>query len=257
MVANMAITRVVILAAGKGKRMGSEMPKPLVRIAGEPMLAHLMRNVGESGVDARPVVVVAPDAKDLFVDALADTCDFALQTEQLGTGHAVLSAKEMIGDADRVMVLYGDHPFIPAHVLRGLVELHDANTHAVAMLTCTVPSFDAPYDIFKSWGRVLRDDTGEVVAIREAKDASVGELAVREVNPAMYLFPTAWMWERLPLLGTANASGEMYLTDLIMTAFAEGVDVVTASADALDVIGVNTPDELARAEQVFHGQHQG
>lgn len=247
----MVKTRVVILAAGKGKRMGAEVPKPLVHVAGEPMLTHLMRKVQESGVDERPIVVVAPDTTHLFAEALGDQCDFAVQTDQLGTGHAVLSAKAKIADADRVVVLYGDHPFIPAEVLRRLVDLHDQYPSAVAMLTCTVPSFEPPYDVFKGWGRVLRDDRGEVRAIREAKDTSVHELAVREVNPAIYAFPCAWMWERLPELSTANASGELYLTDLITMAFAEGKQVVTAEADALDVIGVNTPAELARAEEVI------
>lgn len=244
-------TRVVILAAGMGKRMGGEVPKPLVKIAGEPMLAHLLVSVSKSGVDARPVVVVAPDYKELFADMLGTMCDFAIQHEPRGTGHAVLAAKQEIGSTDRVMVLYGDHPFIPADTLRRLVALHDAHPQAVAMLTCSVPNFEDPYDAFKSWGRVLRDAHGEVCAIREVKDASRDELAVREVNPAIYLFPTAWMWERLPQLSTANASGELYLTDLITMAFSEGIQVVTEQAEALDVMGINTPAELARAEEVF------
>lgn len=253
----MAKTRVVILAAGKGKRMGAEVPKPLVRIAGEPMLAHLLRSVQDSGVDGRPIIVVAPDSKYLFVEALGDQCDFAVQTEQLGTGHAVLSAKDQIDDADRIVVLYGDHPFIPSDVLRRLVDLHDRLPNAVAMLTSTVPNFDPPYDAFRGWGRVLRDEHGDVRAIREVKDASVNELSVREVNPAIYAFPRGWLWEHLPQLNTENASGELYLTDLIIMAVSQGLKVVTASADALDVMGINTPQELARAEEVFGNKKLG
>lgn len=245
-------TRVVILAAGKGKRMGAQVPKPLVPIAGRPMIAHLLDSVIASGVDARPVVVVAPECKELFVHALGDLCDFAVQTEQLGTGHAVLSAKETVGnDAVRVVILYGDHPFIPAATLRELVSLHDAHSEAVAMLTSTVPDYTGRYEAFKGWARIIRDESGEVVAIREAKDCTEEERALREINPGIYAFPAAWMWERLPALSMANASGEYYLTELFTMAFAEGIRVVTAVANPLDVMGVNTPEELKSAEDVF------
>ncbi len=250
----MANTRVVILAAGKGKRMGAEVPKPLVPIAGKPMITHLLTSVHESGVDGIPVVVVAPDSLEMFQAALDGQCTFAIQDEQLGTGHAVMSAKDALLGADRVVSLYGDHPFISAATLRSLVDLHDAHPGAIAMLTSTVPHFDPPYDAFRGWARMIRGENGEVTAIREAKDCSVAELAVREVNPGIYVFPAAWMWERLPKLENHNASGEYYLTDLIPIAFAEGMAIVTANADPLDVMGVNTKDELSRAEDVFNGK---
>lgn len=253
----MSTTRVVILAAGKGKRMGAELPKPLVPIAGRPMIAHLLESVRESGVDGRPIVVVAPDVAAIFAQTLNSALEYALQIEPLGTGHAVLSAKDAWKTADRIIVLYGDHPFISAQVLRRLVALHDTTPESVAMLTSTVPNFDAPYDAFRAWGRVLRDDQGEVIAIREAKDCSVGELAVREVNPGIYVFPAPWALEKLSLIGNENASKEYYLVDLIGFAMAEGRPIVTAEADPLDVIGVNTPDELRRAEEVFKRQKSG
>lgn len=247
-------TRVVILAAGHGKRMGADVPKPLVPIAGRPMIAHLLDSVIASGVDARPVVVVAPDCVGLFKNALDNLCDFAVQAEQLGTGHAVMVAKDIVGDAKRVVILYGDHPFIPAETLRELVTLHDKQPDAVAMLTSTVPGYEGQYDAFRGWARIVRrgrDEGGEVIAIREAKDCSPDELLVREVNPGIYAFPATWMWERLPKLGKSNASGEYYLTELFTMAFDEGMGIVTASADPLDVMGINTPDELTRAEEVF------
>lgn len=244
-------TRVVILAAGKGKRMGADVPKPLVPIAGRPMIAHLLDSVIASGVDTHPVVVVAPDCVEMFRKALDNLCDFATQEEQLGTGHAVMVAKDVVGDAKRVVILYGDHPFISASTLRELVALHDKRPDAVAMLTSTVPSYDGQYDAFRGWARIIRDEAGEVIAIREAKDCSDNERTVREVNPGIYAFPASWMWERLPGLGNANASGEYYLTELFTMAFAEGMGIVTATADPLDVMGINTPEELTRAEHVF------
>ncbi len=244
-------TRVVILAAGKGKRMGAELPKPLVSVAGKPMIAHLVESVIASRVDAKPIVVVAPDSMTLFKDALGDSCDYAVQNEQLGTGHAVMSAKSIVGSAGRVVILYGDHPFIPAETLRNLVSLHDATPNAIAMLTSTVPNYDKPYDAFTGWARVVRDATGKVVGICEAKDCRANEQALHEVNPGIYAFPAGWMWERLPKLSNQNASGEYYLTELIAMAFEEGIVVVTASADPLDVMGINTPEERATAEEVF------
>ncbi len=244
-------TRVIILAAGKGKRMGADVPKPLVPIAGRPMIAHLLDSVIASGVDAMPVVVVAPDSQDMFADALHGLCAFAVQQDQLGTGHAVMSAKDAVGSAGRVVILYGDHPFIPAETLRELVALHDKLPNAVAMLTSTVPDFTGKYEAFKGWARVVRDASGEVIAIREAKDCTDDERAIREVNPGIYAFPAAWMWERLPQLGNANASGEYYLTELFTLAFAEGMAVVTADADPLHVMGINTPQELQSAEEIF------
>lgn len=247
-------TRVVILAAGQGKRMASSIPKPLVPISGRPMIMHLIENVKKSGIDARPIVVVAPDSLELFQNTLGDICDFALQKEQLGTGHAVMSARQELRSAERVIVLYGDHPFIPADTLRALVLLHDENPEAVAMLTCKVPGFVAPYDVFASWGKIIRGGSGSVVTIREVKDCSDNERLVREVNSGIYAFPASWMWQQLPRLTTQNASGEYYLTDLIMLACKEGIAIITASADPLDVMGVNTPEELSAAERVFNSK---
>lgn len=247
----MNTTRVVILAAGKGKRMGAELPKPLVGVAGKPMIAHLVESVIASGVDAKPIVVVAPDSMTLFKDALGDSCDYAIQEEQLGTGNAVMSAREIVGSVGRVVILYGDHPFIPAKTLRNLVSLHDATPNAIAMLTSTVPSYDKPYDAFMGWARVVRGAAGNVVGICEAKDCRANERALHEVNPGIYAFLAGWMWERLPKLSNKNASGEYYLTELIAMAFEEGMAVVTASADPLDVMGINTPEERAAAEQIF------
>lgn len=234
--------------------MGAGVPKPLVPIAGKPMITHLLESVRESRVDGIPVVVVAPDSVQLFRDTLGNACTFAIQNEQLGTGHAVMSAKEALQGADRVISLYGDHPFISADTLRSLAALHDANPQAIAMLTSTVPNFEAPFDVFRSWGRIIRNDKGEVMAIREAKDCTPEELAVREVNPGIYDFPADWMWQRLPSVKNNNAGGEYYLTDLIAFACTEGVAIATAPADPLDVMGVNTKDELGRAEDVFNGK---
>lgn len=246
----MPITRVIILAAGKGTRMKSEIPKPLIAVAGEPMVSRLIRSVKESGVDTRPIVVVSALNERMFRKALGDTVDYAVQKEQLGTGHAVKSAREAIGSADRVIVLYGDHPFLRPEVIREIAWLQEMNPNAFVMLTATVPNFEGDFQTFARWGRILRDDAQRVTAIREAKDTTSDELRVTEVNPAIFAFPTDWAWNQLEMLKNTNASGEYYLTDLVAAAMEAGMPIVTASAEPFDVIGINSPEELAQAESL-------
>ena len=245
-------TRVVVLAAGKGKRMGSEVPKPLIEIAGKPMVDHLLANIHESGVDTLPILVIAPDATDLFRPICENhRCELAFQEEQLGTGHATHVAKELAGDADTIVVLYGDHPFISPEIIKELVAMRKEHHAAISMITAKVPNYNKDFAAFKSWGRILRDSTGNVVKNIEAKDATEEELAIKEVNPSLYAFDAHWLWEHLPELQNENASGEYYLTDLIGMAIEEGEDVVTANADPFEVIGINTPEELERAERLL------
>ena len=244
-------TRVIILAAGKGKRMGSDVPKPLLPIAGRPMIEHLFDSVIDSGIDSQPIVVVASDTVEHFRQVLEDRCEYVVQDEQKGTGHAVMMAQDAAHNADNVIVLYGDHPFLSANVLSSLVKLQQDNSATIAILTATLPNFDNDYVTFKNWGRIVRDENREFVAIREAKDATPEELAITEVNPAMYAFNGEWLWAHLPLLSTKNAAGEMYLTDLIAMAVEEGQSVVSSSANPFEVVGVNTPEELATAERLL------
>lgn len=245
----MSNTRVIILAAGKGTRMKSDIPKPLIPIAGKPMIEHLLESVRASGVDEKPVVVVGAWSEAMFRAQLGDSVDYAVQTEQLGTGHAVLAARDVVGDAESILVLYGDHPFIRPDVIRGIAMEREAFPEAIVMLTAIVPDFVDDFSIFQRWARILRDENGEVIGIREAKDCSAEELDITEVNPGIYAFGASWAWEHLEKISNNNASGEYYLTTLIDLASLEGTSIVTASADPLEVVGINSPEELARAEK--------
>jgi bifunctional UDP-N-acetylglucosamine pyrophosphorylase/glucosamine-1-phosphate N-acetyltransferase len=246
----MSDTKVVILAAGKGTRMKASVPKPLVQVSGKPMIVHLLDRIKIANhIDYKPVVVVAPDSLPLFQQTLGDAVDFAVQTEQLGTGHAMKSAKEACGTAKNILVLYGDHPFIEADVIRQLQQLAGANPEALIMLTTKVPNFEGDYAGFVSWSRILRDEAGKLVGDRQVKDASAAELTITELNPCIYVFPADWLWENLEKLNANNAAQEYYLTDLIKIAVDSGKPIVTETVDALQVIGINTPEELARAEK--------
>lgn len=243
-------TRIVVLAAGKGTRMGADVPKPLVPIAGKPMVAHLVDRIKSSGLDDKPVVVVAPDTKSLFEDQLGETVEFAVQKEQLGTGHAAMAASSFVTDADAVLVLYGDHPFISPETMQNLANLHEKDDATITMLTCTIPNFEGDYVGVKSWSRIVRDEKGRVVKDVQMKDATDEELEIKELNPCIFLFNRDWMMNELPKLQNHNAQEEYYLTDLLKMAVDEGLKISTAPADVFDVLGVNTKEELERAERL-------
>ncbi|MBU1126676.1 MAG: NTP transferase domain-containing protein [Patescibacteria group bacterium] len=245
-------TRIIILAAGKGKRMGADVPKPLVEIGGRPMVRHLLDSIEESGIDERPILVVAPDSLEHFYDVCSDKdCDYAIQEEQLGTGHAVQAAKEKAETSEQIIVLNGDHPFITSETIKKLTKLYKEHNPAIAMMTIKVPNFKGEYETFVGWGRVIRDEVGNLVEIKETKDATDEEKEIKELNPQIFMFNAEWLWDHLPELKNKNASSEYYITDLVSMAIDEGSDVVTDLAEPFEVIGINTKEELARAEKIL------
>ncbi len=246
-------TRVIILAAGMGTRMGADVPKPLVEVSGRSMIMHLLDAVHESKVDERPILVVAPDSVETFNDLCENHgCEYAVQEKQLGTGHAVGAARERANTSESVIVLYGDHPFITAEVLEQLQELHAEGNSVVSMLTAKVKNFKKDNEGFLHWGRIIRDEVGVLVATREYKDATEEEREIKEINPGIYMFDSEWLWDHLSELKNENASEEYYITDLVEMAIEEGEHVATAVVDnPFIVMGINTPEELERAERLM------
>ena len=241
--------RIVILAAGKGKRMGpSDRPKVLHTILGKPMLAYVLDAVVESGVDAKPVIVVGHMAE--HVRAVCGTaCEYATQPELRGTGDAVMRARPLLeAGAENVMVLVGDQPFVTSRTIRRVADAHASSEATMTLGTVTVPDFDGWRAPFADFGRVVRDASGDVLRIVEVKDAAPEILALKEINPSYYCFKAAWLWKALEGLTTDNASGEYYLTDLLGRAIAEGETVTTVPIPPEEALGVNTPEQLAIAE---------
>ena len=172
--------KIVILAGGKGKRMQSDLPKVLFPIKGKPMIKHLLESIEKSGIDPRPVIVVGYK-KELVMEELGDKYDYAIQEEQLGTGHAVLSAKEKVGsEANHVLVLYGDNPFMTAETMKKLVEEQLKSEAKITMATVELPDFqDWRGFFYTNFSRIVRDENGEIVRSVEFKDASEEEKKIK------------------------------------------------------------------------------
>ncbi|MGM0983214.1 MAG: bifunctional UDP-N-acetylglucosamine diphosphorylase/glucosamine-1-phosphate N-acetyltransferase GlmU [Pseudomonadota bacterium] len=230
---------VVILAAGQGTRMRSTRPKVLHRLAGKPMVRHVIDTA--RGLEAERTHVVVGHGAEQVREALADCrVHFALQAEQKGTGHAVAQTLEALGEG-RVLVLYGDVPLIRRETLVELLAHVDERHLGLLTVTLEDPA---------GYGRILRNAAGEVVAIVEHKDASETERAVRECNTGIMAMTAAQLRRWLPRLSADNAQGEYYLTDIIAMAAAEGVTIATAQpARPLEVEGVNNRVQMARLER--------
>ncbi len=231
---------VITLAAGKGSRMKSDLPKVLHPIAGLPLLGHVLKTA--MSLNAATQLVVIGHGADQVRDAFADNdIRWALQAEQKGTGHAVAQALPDVADDQVVLVLYGDVPLIQAETLQPLVAA--AGEGHLGLLTVTLPDPTG-------YGRIVRDSNGLVQAIIEHKDASEAQRRIHEVNTGILAAPAARLKEWLPRLSADNAQGEYYLTDIIAMAVADGVDVHTHQpADATEVEGVNDRVQLARLER--------
>lgn len=230
---------VVILAAGQGTRMRSARPKVLHRLAGKPMVRHVIDTA--RGLEADRLHVVVGHGADQVRETLAD-CEvrFCLQAEQKGTGHAVAQTLEALGQG-KVLVLYGDVPLIRRETLAAL--LAEVNESRMALLTVTL---EDP----TGYGRVLRNAAGDAVAIVEHKDASERERGVCECNTGIMAMTATQLRRWLPQLSADNAQGEYYLTDVIAMAAAEGVAIATAQPAApLEVEGVNNRAQMARLER--------
>lgn len=239
---------VIVLAAGQGTRMSSDLPKVLQPLAGRPMLAPVLDAAEELGPDAIHVVYGhGGDAvREAFPSAHVTWCR---QEPQLGTGHAVAQAMPSIPDDRRVLVLCGDVPLVTPELLRPLVD--DGLGETVALLTVEL-------DDASGYGRVKRDTDGRVVAIIEHKDASAEERAIREVNTGLMSLPAKRLRGWLERLGSDNAQGEYYLTEAVGFAIADGVAVEGIRAASAEVlIGVNDRRGLAAAERAWQRREAG
>lgn len=242
--------KIIVLAAGKGSRMKSDIPKALTPVGGKPIIQHLHESILDSGVDSKPIIVIGHERKQIC-DGFGGECQYVVQEEQLGTAHAVKMAKDASYSSHAVIVLNGDHPFVSSTTLRRLSELHERSGGVLTMMTTTVPSFTGFYAAYLHWGRILRDIHGHIIGVREFKDAMDSEREIREVNPAFYCFDSKWLWENIEQVKNINSKEEYYLTDLIELAVAQGNEIVSMNVAPEEAMGINTPEELSIAENLL------
>jgi bifunctional UDP-N-acetylglucosamine pyrophosphorylase/glucosamine-1-phosphate N-acetyltransferase len=229
------------MAAGLGTRMKSRTPKLLHALAGRPMIAYVV-DAAREATGRRPLVVTSP-ATAAVRDALGDDVDYALQAEPRGTGDAVAAALAAIpDDVDEILVLTGDAPLLEPSLLEELLEERRLDQAAIALVA--VDAIDPG-----RLGRVIRDDAGTVERIVERKDATDEEIAVNEINSGLYAFDAAWLRGRIGSLSPSPKTGELYLTELVELARADGRLVVALTVeDDGRLLGINDRAELAQAE---------
>ncbi len=233
--------KIVILAGGIGKRMQSDLPKVLAPLRGSHMIGHVLDSVGKIS-NEKPLVIIGHKG-DLIKKELGETCCYALQPEALGTGHAVSCAKEDCLDAENIVVLSGDQPFITGETIKNLIDKHLESNAKITFTTTIVGDFLDWRNAFIAFGRILRKD-GKVNGIREFRDANEEERKITEVNAGCYIFNAKWLWENLEKVKNQNAQNEYYLTDLLHIAAKNNEKIETITIEPHEALGANTKEEL-------------
>ena len=251
----------IVLAAGKGTRMRSTLPKVLHQVAGLPLLAHVLNAIDSIPSTAafaplnstittqRPIVVLGREAEQVE-DKIGPRCHYALQEEQLGTAHAVLAAENTAQELNPVpqtiLVCYGDTPLISGQILARVLIEHLTSQATLTFLTAITEN---PSD----FGRVVRNTDGSVREIVEMKRATEEQRRINEVNSGVYCFDQSWLWPALHML-PMNASGEYYLTDLVAVASSQGCKIASVSGSFDETIGINDRVQLAAAECILRAR---
>jgi len=243
---------IVIMAAGKGTRMKSALPKVLHTLAGQSLLQHVLKTAADLGADGI-VAITGHGAEQVEAAVAAPHLQFVRQMPQLGTGHAVLQAVPKLHDDGTTLILNGDVPLIEASTARALIEACGGMRLALLTVELADPT---------GYGRIVRgdpagrsaDEGGRVHGIVEHRDANPAERLIHEVYTGVMAAPTALLKRWLAALKNDNSQGEFYLTDVVAMAMADGVPIVTAEAPSeTEVLGVNSPVQLADLEQTGRG----
>ena len=235
--------RVIILAAGKGTRMNSDLPKVLHKLQGKALIDYV---IDESELlDPKEIILVVGFKKEQVIKHTKNRIHlkYVTQVEQLGTGHAVLQTKELLKNKKgHILILYGDVPNIKASTLMPIVDDHISNNRDLTLITAEI---DDP----SGYGRIIRDKNGNLLKIIEEKDCNNNEKKIKEWNPGIYIFKTKEVFRILNNIKTNNASKEYYLTDAIGLAQQSNMQIKAIKiANSGEVIGINTTDQLKELE---------
>lgn len=241
--------KAIVLAAGKGKRLQSEkycIPKVLREVCGKPMLQYVLQNI--SFIPAKDICIVAGYMKEKVMNTAGESYTFAVQEQQLGTGHAVKATYDLLKDYEGdILVLYGDMPLFKEQTYRDIIKKHIETGAHCTILTAVVEN---PPD----YGRIIRNDSGAVIDIIEKKDCTPEQLKIKELNVGIYVFKSKELFQCLECLRNNNSQGEYYLTDVPKVMLEKGLKVSSYTiSSAYEIIGVNTPEDLALCEKVIKG----
>ncbi len=241
---------VIILAAGQGSRMRSTLPKVLHPVAGKSMLSHVI-DLAAAVASDKTHVVIGHGADQVKSSIPNSTVQWAMQSEQKGTGHAVAQALPAVSDDAQVLILYGDVPLTTPETIQKLVSTsaNKANTEQVTLLTVEL---DDP----NGYGRIIRNNSDQVTAIVEQKDASAAQLSISEVNTGIMCVSASALKRWLPKLSDNNAQGEYYLTDIIAMAVSDGVAIhVCQATEHMEVQGANNRIQLEELERFYQRRY--
>ncbi len=243
----MSKLKAVILAAGKGTRMKSDLPKVVHTIDGKCLVDYAIEAAKGAGADE--VCLVVGYKSDVVKESIQNKdVAFVMQEEQLGTGHAVKCAKDFMGEDGQTMILFGDTPLITAKTLKNLADYHKEKGNTVTVLSAMM---EDP----TGYGRIIRDEKGNFVKSVEHKDANEKELASHEVNSGMYIFDTKELKEALEKITPNNAQGEYYLPDTLTIIKEKGLRVDAYALDnPEDITGVNDQEQLKAATEIIHAR---
>jgi bifunctional UDP-N-acetylglucosamine pyrophosphorylase / glucosamine-1-phosphate N-acetyltransferase len=237
----------IILAAGKGKRMKSKLPKVLHKVCGKEMVNQVIDTLKKC--DINDINLVIGNGAEQVRKATEDrNITYSIQEEQLGTGHALMCAKDFLKDKDGVVAVFtGDAPLITEETVKSFFEFHEEGKYKATILTALV-------DDATGYGRIIRNEKGEVLKIVEHKDCTEEELKVNEINSGMYCFDIKELMESLDKLDNNNSQGEYYLTDVIEMLRNKNLKVGALSVDADEIKGVNSRVQLAEAEEILRNR---
>lgn len=238
----------IVLAAGQGKRMGSEkakLPKVMFELAGKPMIRHNLDNLIHAGV--KDIVVVVGYEKEKVMNFLGGEVQYVEQFERKGTAHAVSMAEGKVkGKSKWVIVNFGDMPFYQPETIRALIEKVKKEKPKMGMLTV---HFENPN--FWAYGRIILDESGKIIKSIEQRDCTPEQLGIKECMPSFYIFDNDWLWANILKLGTGNVQKEYYLSDLIELAAKEGGLITSKVENEWEAFGINNPEQLKEGEEIL------
>jgi len=237
----------VIIAAGLGKRMKSDLPKVLHKLNGKCLVEYVVETAEKFG--ANPIIAIVGYKKELVIQQLGSRIQYAVQEQQLGTGHAVLQAEPLLKDySGSILILSGDVPLLRVETVQKLAEMHHSGNNACTIVTCILENPTG-------YGRILRRNDGAVAAIVEEKDASNAQRQIKEINSGIYMVQAPVLFEALHHIDNHNRQGEYYLPDIVPYILSINLRVGgLRSSNPLEIAGVNSKEELEALEKASFAQ---